>query len=125
MTVRLRHRCLCSARAVLERQVPALARSPQIGDARGFSLRSLKSYAPALLSDDALRGIDEELVPAANAIAYYEALHAAGVPVEMHVFERGRHGLGLAMGEQALGEWPMLLRNWMRQRGLLDPAGGG
>jgi acetyl esterase/lipase len=58
-------------------------------------------------------------VPAENSIAFYLALHKAGVPAEIHVFESGGHGLGLALGDPALGEWSMLLRNWLRARGLL------
>jgi acetyl esterase/lipase len=59
-------------------------------------------------------------VPAENSIAFYLALHKAGVPAEMHVFESGVHGLGLAMEDPAVGEWSVLLRNWLRGRGLLS-----
>ena len=58
-------------------------------------------------------------VPAENSIAFYLALHKAGVPAEIHVFETGGHGLGLALGDPALGEWSTLLRNWLRGRGVL------
>jgi acetyl esterase/lipase len=58
-------------------------------------------------------------VPAENSIAFYLALRKAGVPAEIHVFEPGVHGVGLAAGDPALGEWPVLLRNWLRGRGLL------
>jgi acetyl esterase/lipase len=59
-------------------------------------------------------------VPAENSVRFYLALKAAGVPVEMHVFENGPHGVGLALADPALGEWPALLTNWMRGRGLLS-----
>jgi acetyl esterase/lipase len=59
-------------------------------------------------------------VPAENSVRFYLALKAAGVPVELHVFENGPHGVGLALGDPALGEWPALLTNWMRGRGLLS-----
>lgn len=59
-------------------------------------------------------------VPAENSIAFYLALHKAGVPAELHVFEKGPHGVGLDFGDPELGEWPMLLVNWMRGRGLLS-----
>lgn len=62
----------------------------------------------------------DELVAPSNAITYYNALYAAKVPVEMHIFEQGRHGLGLAMTDPALSVWPMLLQNWLQQRGLLQ-----
>jgi hypothetical protein len=43
------------------------------------------------------------------------------VPVEMHVFERGAHGVGMGLADPALNAWPTLLMNWMRQQGLLTP----
>ena len=58
-------------------------------------------------------------VPAENSVAFYLALHKAGVPAEMHIFEKGPHGVGLDLADPALGEWPTLLANWLRGRGLL------
>ncbi|HUK48750.1 MAG TPA: alpha/beta hydrolase [Terriglobales bacterium] len=62
----------------------------------------------------------DKTVPAENSIAFYLALRRAGVPAEMHVFEKGPHGVGLDLSDPVLGKWPMLLANWMRQRGLLQ-----
>jgi len=58
-------------------------------------------------------------VPAENSVYYYLALRKAGVPAEMHVFENGPHGVGLAMDDPALREWPGLLLNWLRKHNLL------
>lgn len=58
-------------------------------------------------------------VPAENAVHYYLALRKAGVPAEMHIFENGPHGLGLALNDPAIGQWPGLLLNWLRARGLV------
>jgi acetyl esterase/lipase len=58
-------------------------------------------------------------VPAENSVVFYLALHKAGVPSELHIFENGRHGVGLDLSDPALGEWPTLLTNWLRGRGLL------
>ncbi len=60
-------------------------------------------------------------VPPENSIVFYEALHKAGVPAEMHIFANGPHGVGLALGDPALSAWPTLLANWLRGRGLLTP----
>ena len=68
---------------------------------------------------------DDDVVPVENSVNFYAALHKAGVPAELHVFEKGPHGVGLALGNPALGEWPALLANWMRQRGLLVRPNGG
>jgi acetyl esterase/lipase len=62
----------------------------------------------------------DKTVPAENSVAFYLALHQAGVPAELHVFEKGPHGVGLDLGDPVLGEWPKLLANWMRERGLLS-----
>jgi acetyl esterase/lipase len=67
---------------------------------------------------------DDELVPVDASVTFYRALHAAGVPVEMHLFAKGKHGSGLGLGDAALDLWPTLLEAWLRGRGLLtlDPA---
>jgi acetyl esterase/lipase len=62
---------------------------------------------------------DDATVPAENSVYYYLALRKAGVPAEMHIFEHGAHGLGLAMADPALAEWTKLLTNWLRGRGIL------
>ncbi|MEO8050158.1 MAG: alpha/beta hydrolase [Acidobacteriota bacterium] len=58
-------------------------------------------------------------VPAENSVYYFLALRKAGVSAEMHVFESGPHGVGLAMSDPALSEWPKLLLNWLRAHGLV------
>jgi len=61
----------------------------------------------------------DKTVPSENSVAFYLALHAAGVPAEMHIFQKGSHGVGLDLSDPVLGQWPTLLANWMRGRGLL------
>jgi acetyl esterase/lipase len=58
-------------------------------------------------------------VPAENSVLFYLALRKAEVPAEMHIFEQGPHGVGLALADPALSMWPTLLANWFRERGLL------
>lgn len=58
-------------------------------------------------------------VPAENSISFYLALKKAGVPAEMHIFEKGPHGVGLDLQDPSLGQWPVLLGTWLRARGLL------
>jgi hypothetical protein len=41
------------------------------------------------------------------------------VPAELHVFEKGAHGVGLANDDEALSEWSTLLANWLRVRGIV------
>ena len=62
----------------------------------------------------------DTVVPSENSVAFYLALRKAGVPAEMHIFEKGPHGVGLDLDDPVLSAWPTLLANWMRSRGLLD-----
>lgn len=52
-------------------------------------------------------------------IADGQALRQAGVPAELHVFERGPHGVGLANNDPALTPWSVLMANWLRVRGFI------
>ncbi len=61
----------------------------------------------------------DKAVPAENSVRFFGALRAAGVPVEMHIFQDGPHGVGLDLADPALGVWPTLLKNWLGTRGLL------
>ena len=62
---------------------------------------------------------EDKTVPVENSVLFYLALRKAGVAAEMHIFERGPHGVGLALRDPALAMWPQLLANWLRGRGLL------
>jgi acetyl esterase/lipase len=57
---------------------------------------------------------EDIVVPAENSLQYFLALRRAGVPAEMHVFEKGAHGVGLANDNPALAPWSTLLANWLR-----------
>lgn len=58
-------------------------------------------------------------VPAENSILFYRALREAGVPAELHIFEKGEHGFGLAPKDPALSVWPKLCIAWLHSRGIL------
>lgn len=58
-------------------------------------------------------------VPAENSVLFYLALRRAGVPAEMHIYERGPHGVGLAPKDPVLSSWAKRLEDWLRARGLL------
>jgi acetyl esterase/lipase len=58
-------------------------------------------------------------VPPENSVLFYLALRKAGVPAEMHIYERGEHGVGLALFDPILSTWPKHLEDWMRLNGWL------
>lgn len=65
---------------------------------------------------------DDKTVPVLNSVMFYEALVKAGVPAEMHLFQHGAHGAGLAAANPQLSVWPDLLAKWMRERGYMASA---
>jgi acetyl esterase/lipase len=65
----------------------------------------------------------DPVVPVENSLRFYTALRRVGVPAELHVFEQGGHGVGLAQSDPQLRRWPDLLEGWMRLHGWLAPAG--
>jgi acetyl esterase/lipase len=61
----------------------------------------------------------DTLVRADGVVTFYQALLAKKVPVEMHIFANGPHGTGMGGADRALSQWPQLLDEWLRGRGLL------
>jgi acetyl esterase/lipase len=63
---------------------------------------------------------EDKGVPVENAMMFAAALRAAGVPFELHVYERGPHGMGLGTREwnpDARHRWTHDCAAWLRERG--------
>jgi acetyl esterase/lipase len=65
---------------------------------------------------------DDKAVPVENSLLFYEALKRNGVAAEMHVFEHGGHGFGLAPRDPVLSAWTTMCEAWMRRHGWLTPV---
>jgi acetyl esterase/lipase len=63
---------------------------------------------------------EDTAVPAENSIQFYLALRKAKVPAELHIFEKGPHGVGLGRPGLAMSNWPQLCTEWFRARGLIE-----
>jgi acetyl esterase/lipase len=64
---------------------------------------------------------EDTVVPSENSVLFYSALVKAKVPAELHIYEKGRHGVGLAAGDEALSTWPGRLKDWLGVHNLLKP----
>jgi acetyl esterase/lipase len=64
-----------------------------------------------------LHSSDDEAVPVMNSLLFYQALQAAKVPAEMHIYPYGGHGYSLAIGQGRLQNWTENLAAWLRGRG--------
>jgi acetyl esterase/lipase len=62
---------------------------------------------------------EDKGVPAQNSLFFYLAMKKAGVPAELHIFEKGRHGVGLARDIPGTSAWPDRCIAWLRVRGML------
>lgn len=57
-----------------------------------------------------------------NSTAYALACVRQGVPVELHLFPEGRHGVGLARDVPGASQWPMLCAQWLERQKLIEPS---
>jgi acetyl esterase/lipase len=62
---------------------------------------------------------DDTTVPVEQSILMARALRRMGIETALHVFNSGRHGLGLAQGAGQVAAWTSLLRDWMEEVGFL------
>ncbi|SDE14267.1 Acetyl esterase/lipase [Paenibacillus sp. UNCCL117] len=60
---------------------------------------------------------DDASVPVENALYFAAALRRNGVPFELHSYESGRHGLGLAPEHPYAEPWTAACERWLRNRG--------
>lgn len=66
---------------------------------------------------------DDASVPLRNAMLMFDALRAAAVPVDLHVFARGGHGFGLrAIEGHPVAAWPTLLADWLVRQPGFEPG---
>lgn len=60
---------------------------------------------------------DDPGVPVENSLNFAAACRSAGVPVELHVYAHGPHGVGIASDKPALRSWTQMLVDWLSDFG--------
>jgi acetyl esterase/lipase len=90
---------------------------PKLVDSLSEETQVTKDTPPTFL----FTTTDDKTVPVINSVMFYSALVKAGVPGEMHIFQHGAHGAGLAPTNPELSVWPDLVAKWMRERGYMAP----
>jgi acetyl esterase/lipase len=58
---------------------------------------------------------DDPVSPVENSLLMFAALRQAGVPAEMHIFQRGGHGWGMGAPGSEVSAWPSLYAGWVAQ----------
>ncbi|MDR2762238.1 MAG: alpha/beta hydrolase [Planctomycetaceae bacterium] len=63
---------------------------------------------------------EDQLVNPENGVEFYLALRKNKVPAEIHIFQKGKHGIGLGFKDQ-FNEWTNLCELWLQNNGILSP----
>lgn len=87
------------------------ALTPQLRQSFSAHLQVNKGTPPAFLWHTAA----DAGVPVQNSLLYAQACANMGVPHALHVFSKGRHGLGLAATEPGAAAWPPLMAQWLKE----------
>jgi acetyl esterase/lipase len=88
---------------------------PKLVKSLSNELQVTKNTPPTFL----FHTVTDRTVPVENSVMFFMACRKAGVPVEMHIYERGRHGVGLAPKDPILKSWPGRLKDWLKLHGYL------
>jgi acetyl esterase/lipase len=94
--------------------------APELLDHLSPELQVTKDCPPVFI----VHTEEDRAVSDFNSIQFYEALHKARVPVEMHLYEKGPHGFGMRKDLGQTSEWPQRCMEWMRSHGWLPSFDG-
>ena len=103
--------------------VHAGSRSMLLGDAPSQADR--QRFSPQLnVSDETpptflVHAADDEVVPVANSIRFFEALQARKIPAELMVYPAGGHGFGLN-NATTRDRWIERCRQWLQSQGWIS-----
>jgi len=87
--------------------------SPELVDLLSCEKQVTGDTPPAFL----WHTVEDEVAPPQHSQLFHDALKAAGVETELHLFPNGPHGLGLAVDHPEAGAWPGLCLAWLAARG--------
>ncbi|UII24433.1 alpha/beta hydrolase [Fulvivirga maritima] len=63
---------------------------------------------------------EDGAVPVQNSLQFYEAMVAAGVPGELHVYQKGGHGLGFGPESSSYFTWRETCSRWLKSINMAD-----
>ena len=87
--------------------------SPELVSLLSNEEQVTKETPPAFL----VHTMTDTSVPVENSQMFAAALRKAGVPFELHLYERGPHGFGLGRDDPILSTWPSRCADWLRIHG--------
>jgi acetyl esterase/lipase len=66
-----------------------------------------------------LQAEDDPVDDVRHSLAYFLALRAAKVPVELHIYAQGGHAFGLRPTAAPITHWPDLVERWLHTIGMI------
>ena len=66
-----------------------------------------------------LQAGDDPVDDRCNSTVYARALDDAGVPSEVHLFAKGKHGFGIRPTNKPITKWPTLVETWLKEIGIM------
>ena len=62
---------------------------------------------------------DDPQLPVLNSVDIFRKWTQAGIPAELHIYERGGHGFGFRTHRSTSDSWPAAFQAWLAARGYL------
>lgn len=87
--------------------------SPDLVKLYSNELQVTKDTPPTFL----VHTMTDKTVPVENSLMFVAALRKAGVPFELHLYEQGPHGFGLAPTDPILATWMGRCADWLGVHG--------
>ncbi|KJF43942.1 alpha/beta hydrolase [Draconibacterium sediminis] len=69
-----------------------------------------------------VHSLDDDVVPVENSIKYALAMKKHDVPCELHIYQSGGHGYGMAPGRSTQSMWPQACLKWLEARGFIGAS---
>ena len=90
-----------------------LGREPSVQLLAQFSCEKLvtRDTPPSFV----VQARDDGAVPVTNSLLFAEACQRAGVPVELHLYDKGGHGFGLGVHGGEVTNWPALFETFLKK----------
>lgn len=63
--------------------------------------------------------LEDKAVPPQNSLVFYQAMVAKNVPGELHIYQKGTHGIGLGKTIPGTSDWPLACQRWLHQLGMV------
>ncbi|MFT3868277.1 MAG: alpha/beta hydrolase [Nibricoccus sp.] len=87
-----------------------------------YAIKSLKdSTASDVPPMFLVHAVDDKTVPVEQSLNFFVTLKAKGIPVELHLYEKGGHGFALEFDRSYAASWGEAFLLWLKAHGV-EPA---